>query len=858
MFNFGSRSVNIQDSSPILRIEREKDAGKKPGIFKVISNRKAPKSGLLIRYQVHNDGAKEGEDFYVNKAVMTTDNPKQRENIVYMKPGSKEAKIYITPIYNEIDKPNKEVTISLLKNGLRDDKNNKFYMYGIDKNSTKGTIESQKSVASLNLLDKGVFKAGISIYPFQKPGGKELIAKNNLEFNGTIGSENFIKTSTNRQLAAFNFNLNSRPKKDVKLEFTTKTKRGIFATRSVYITPSQWDETRTNYIHFANNVDVPGERVQVTSSSDDPRYNNIVDSIELHPYDWADSAITLWEGSEANELKPKVSVIPINSTENSKSKYGFKFKVDTNLEKDLKIRYRLSGSNGFTSDDVSQGIYFSDPSSPSSLSYSEIVIPSGQSSVSLNILPVDDDIAEENEFTTIQLISDNNADVKASSYKINKSFSKAKAILKDDDSSGISFFTAIKDADNGGVTNLVTPIKWVNKDMLILSEKSTDPDSDNSTLFGISLKSKPTSDVTLRLTKNDIGNKLVTISEPEGPAFNSTELTFNENNWNKVRKLKVEPKNNDYFDSNKQFDISFTAQSSDSKYNSKYLSIPVYVIDDIEQPKEPVNSTLDSFVDDPLTPKITLQRVSDAKVREDSDSKTIYKVVIDSISDSDQLIYINPVGPLSSKNANQSQININSYSDIYSYSGYNKLVTKDGKTFSQTSYTGNIGNESDDIPSSGLISTTWSSFIYIPKSGYYTFNIESNGPTKFTIDGETVIDKRSHSINTYRSTPRNYDAGEFIPFVLDHQSDGLQKPNVKLSWVRPDFTSTGNDNYTREEIPRNFFSRVNGHHVVIPAGNKSAKFTVAPVDDVIKQPNKTFDIAITKPQICVLQFIKQI
>ena len=139
----------------------------------------------------------------------------------------------------------------------------------------------------------------------------------------------------------------------------------------------------------------------------------------------------------------------------------------------------------------------------------------------------------------------------------------------------------------------------------------------------------------------------------------------------------------------------------------------------------------------------------------------------------------------------------------------------------------------------GNFSTTWSGYIAIPDTGFYSFSVPTQGGVRFTLDGKVVIDQMIDTRATWSTDLLQLNRGDFVPFSLDYQSFNNTNPAVALHWQRP----TGNNtDSVSAPVPAEALSRVDGFHLLIAQGSSSATVTVRGIDDAIAEGDEALAV----------------
>lgn len=139
----------------------------------------------------------------------------------------------------------------------------------------------------------------------------------------------------------------------------------------------------------------------------------------------------------------------------------------------------------------------------------------------------------------------------------------------------------------------------------------------------------------------------------------------------------------------------------------------------------------------------------------------------------------------------------------------------------------------------GNFSTTWSGYIAIPETGFYSFSVPTQGGVRLTLDGQVVIDQMIDTRATWSTDLLELNRGDFVPFSLDYQSFNTADPAVALHWQRPTSNNTAS---VSAPVPAKALSRVDGFHLLIAQGSSSATVTVRGIDDAIAEGDEALAV----------------
>ena len=676
-----------------------------------------------------------------------------------------------------------------------------------------------------------------------------------------------IINSEDKQKAYFDLHLASQPKNKVTIALAAPTgSNGQFSQSSVAFSLANWDKPQT--ITFTGQDSNQPTIISATSSSDDSYYDNLETSQTILPSSWPDDlVVTLWEGGEINPSLPIASIKPINDKESDNSQFGFKFILNETLPNDVTLYYRLNPGDGFNltgskADIQNLPIPIAEADGLTADQAAEelavdgkyaITIPAGKASSTVNLIPTDDLIAEGNETTggraTLRFETLSATLISDAKYSADVSSSEADAKLFDNDTAGVSFLVPTDSSITSGR-------QWTESSQIIVGESNNSETTENVTIIGLALSSQPSDDVIIKLDTNSYSNQDIEITNPNSADQATTPtLTFSSNNWNSPQTLHIEAVNNPFSEEDTSIFSTFNITSNDPFYENSKSNLSIKRIDNNEYiAATSLEGNSNSFTDY-IRPFATLSSPSVSSLKESKGKSAEYTISLSRANDDMDTIVHYDLADNNSFELN-SRILLESENNLQNSEGlalfFNKNLNQEAEsidldginetkqTFGDNNLTGNF-------------STTWSGYLYIPESGYYTFKTDVTGGTQLFIDGTSVIDEMHESENEWTSLQIKLDAGEYIPFKLDYQSFNEETPKLDLIWVRPNSTSNSSESYITETIPKEQFSRVAGHHLIIPAGETSASFSVTPINDFIKENDEAINFKILPTGVNLIQ-----
>lgn len=321
-------------------------------------------------------------------------------------------------------------------------------------------------------------------------------------------------------------------------------------------------------------------------------------------------------------------------------------------------------------------------------------------------------------------------------------------------------------------------------------------------------------------------------------------LTFTPENWSVPQALELQAVNEDEDDGDQNLLVSFTASSDDPNYASLASGLSVLVLDDDANRSNAAPSDSSRNGNDPLA---VLSGPSTSELKENSDTGSQYTVTLPEVTDFDRLIFLDLDDYVTT--ADRLDFTINGVDSRTSATGLT-VFSANADTYETTSIDSDaIRENADTFSALGLkdnFTVTWSGYIYIPESGSYNFSTDLQGGARLSIDGTMIIDKLFDSDAVWQSDAIQLSGGEFVALNLDYQSFDAPDPSIELRWTRPN--SRSENGFSEETIGESHFSRVGGHHLIVPAGSSSASFSIVSNDDFIKEDDKQIGFKLLSPR----------
>jgi Domain of unknown function (DUF4347)/Concanavalin A-like lectin/glucanases superfamily/PA14 domain/RTX calcium-binding nonapeptide repeat (4 copies)/Calx-beta domain/WD40-like Beta Propeller Repeat len=314
----------------------------------------------------------------------------------------------------------------------------------------------------------------------------------------------------------------------------------------------KWDQPQTVTITGLQ----PNTTLDITAkvNSLDSKYNNYQKTQTFSLAKFDDLKVTEGSTTDGANVTPVVSIFTVENINEGEGKTG-QFKLQLSFpapENGLTINYEVKGSAINGQDYENIGL--------------NLVIPEGETTAIIPILPINDNLKEQQETVTINL-------TQGQGYQLNNVNQTATINLVDDESASIKLANVV-DPDNNTFSDSFGTI-------------ITDEDG-NSQIFGIRLNSQPTANVTINLKNIDQTESSLSV----------TSLTFTPDNWNQYQSIKVTGVNDLEIDGDFTYTILAESNSNDPNYNPKFAYIEVKNLDnddDIDEEEgtgQPIDTSL--------------------------------------------------------------------------------------------------------------------------------------------------------------------------------------------------------------------------------------------------------------------------
>ena len=468
----------------------------------------------------------------------------------------------------------------------------------------------------------------------------------------------------------------------------------------------------------------------------------------------------------------------------------------------------LSSSLGDFTDTPTDAIH--QPESTNSDGFT-VTLPAGAESVSVNLSPVVDSLAEGPETVTLTLVEPSGS---TPIYSLANKASTATATLSDANSPDFQFLSQSENSDG--------ELSWSPIDDVSIGSASAT--GSKSATIGVQLTSLPNADVSMTLNQQSYTAADLSISEA-GSTTGKVKFTFTRENWNVPQVFVVDNQNtNSTANSNQK--LSFNISSDDATYGDlDAASFNITIANDATTttaaPPNPAASSDDSLI---ATLSAGSVAVIDESPSGSNPEETTFTISISEEATDDTVVFFG-IDP------RYSQATLNDVS--YTIASENQLTGLSLQTVAGTSVDSDGIDETSEkfteLGLSGDFTASWSGFVYAPEDGNYQFIADVTGGVTVEVGGQIVIDQTGDVQGSYSSALISLNQGQYVPLVVTYDSNDNTDPAISLEWVRPDVTGTASD--AAAVVPNSYLSRVSDFHVLIPAGETSADVTVSAVDD---------------------------
>ena len=442
-------------------------------------------------------------------------------------------------------------------------------------------------------------------------------------------------------------------------------------------------------------------------------------------------------------------------------------------------------------------------------------LPVGSSRVDVPLVVLDDLTAEGIKSLTVSLVD-------SGRYSIGGMSGTGTAELTDDDTADVEFLAAWSnlDASSSG---------WTSTSQFRISE--ADQATNTQTRLGIRLTSRPTSDVRLSLrTSSD-----VRVSRPGQAGGSALDLVFTPANWGEVQELLLQGVDDSSVDGDITRQLSFKVTSSDRAYAQLAPSFSVIVLDD---------DTL-AVEDDPAAgqsgsaPFAVVSAPSKGRISESGNDSAEFTITLSAPAKRDTLVFFDL--EQSNRQLFASDLSITPSQNAQALTGLARFDRNGAGETASVDLDGIDETRSTFAAhgQTGDFSTTWSGYIAIPETGFYSFSVPTQGGVRLRLAGKTVIDQMIDTRAIWSTDLLQLNRGDFVPFSLDYQSFDTADPAVALHWQRP---TSNNTESVWDPVPAVALSRVDGFHLLIAQGSSSATVTVRGIDDAIDEADEALAV----------------
>ena len=585
-----SQTISIEDNPYRLSIKEinQPQEGEVGWITISTGGRPTPKNGLKVAYSVNNGTATLGEDILTPKATLTTGKSFKPEFLLDLPANSTEGRLYLSALADAIDESEESLNIELKTHVQKDNQGFRFQNY----------LLGERKEATIKIKDGESFKAGIAITPKGRTGNAIIRA-----IRGDNGAEQ----------AEIQVHLTSQPRQAVNIELTASS--GDLSASTLVFSPEQWQTPQTVVLGNINRQQA--SVLTARARSGDTKYTN-AEEVEqtIVPAGWSnDHHLTLKEGGIKQQQRPLVSILAVHGNEKHKEAFGFRVELDRPLLKDLEVHYGLETNKHVVLSGNPKDVSGA-PESNSSGNFS-IVIPAGERSKFIPLIPIDDQIAEGTEKIIANLMS-------TGEYSFSGQSGSATARLHDDDQAGFVYRVP---TDN----DIDTETGWT-----ITTKAHVNESADGGkTQLGIALTSQPRHNVTLTLDQGSYSQDDLTITNPQHPKSKAS-YTFTPKNWFEPQPLELQAVDEDIDDGDQAILINFKPSSEDSAYASLTPSISVRVIDNDATKEE---SNLIKTEAPKAGRLLKLSSGQQITLQENSNQSQTFTISADTPSERDQIIY---------------------------------------------------------------------------------------------------------------------------------------------------------------------------------------------------------------------------
>jgi hypothetical protein len=442
-------------------------------------------------------------------------------------------------------------------------------------------------------------------------------------------------------------------------------------------------------------------------------------------------------------------------------------------------------------------------------------LPVGSSRVDVPLVVLDDLTAEGIKSLTVSLVD-------SGRYSIGGMSGTGTAELTDDDTADVEFLAAWSnlDASSSG---------WTSTSQFRISE--ADQATNTQTRLGIRLTSRPTSDVRLSLrTSSD-----VRVSRPGQAGGSALDLVFTPANWDEVQELLLQGVDDSSVDGDITRQLSFKVTSSDRAYAQLAPSLSVIVLDDDTLAVEDDQAAGQSG----SAPFAVVSAPSQGRISESGNDSAEFTITLSAPAERDTLVFFDL--EQSNRQLFASDLSISPSQNAQALTGLARFDLDGAGETASVDLDGIDETRSTFAAhgQTGDFSTTWSGYIAIPETGFYSFSVPTQGGVRLRLAGQTVIDQMIDTRAIWSTDLLQLNRGDFVAFSLDYKSFNTAEPAVALHWQRP---TSNNTESVSDPVPAEALSRVDGFHLLIAQGSSSATVTVRGIDDAIAEGDEALAV----------------
>ena len=442
-------------------------------------------------------------------------------------------------------------------------------------------------------------------------------------------------------------------------------------------------------------------------------------------------------------------------------------------------------------------------------------LPVGSSRVDVPLVVLDDLTAEGIKSLTVSLVD-------SGRYSIGGMSGTGTAELTDDDTADVEFLAAWSNLD-------ASSTGWTSTSQFRISE--ADQATNTQTRLGIRLTSRPTGDVGLSLrTSSD-----VRVSRPGQAGGSALDLVFTPTTWDEVQELLLQGVDDSSVDGDITRQLSFKVTSSDRAYAQLAPSLSVIVLDDDTLAVEDDQAAGQSG----SAPFAVVSAPSQGRISESGHDSAEFTITLSAPAERDTLVFFDL--EQSNRQLFASDLSISPSQNAQALTGLARFDLDGAGETASVDLDGIDETRSTFAAhgQTGDFSTTWSGYIAIPETGFYSFSVPTQGGVRLRLAGQAVIDQMIDTRAIWSTDLLQLNRGDFVAFSLDYKSFNTAEPAVALHWQRP---TSNNTESVSDPVPAEALSRVDGFHLLIAQGSSSATVTVRGIDDAIAEGDEALAV----------------